>query len=461
MTSHSRFLWIGAFLVVAALNSVLLFIIIPQASKRVSPSYNVEQSPDGYDQLATNLATGKGYRFYPDTAPTLLREPGYPVLLAGVFIAFGRSFTAIKLANMLLAFSVAYFMTLLARKASDSRLVIFGSPLLFLIHPETVIAESRGGVEILFALMLTLFILTLYRAIQTGRLWDYLASGAVLGLTALVRSTVILLPLAVLAYLLIVQRGIGQRGKAVRNATVMAAAMFVMLFPWIGRNYSLTAKFVPTTSILGVAAHTGLYLSTHRVFGNVLADTNAARERSELAHDLGYRFKDGYYQYFYASADEVAFSQYLFKRVLDEYANSPLLFIRTVFYNLFNFWCGGKTWQAAALDAIVQFPLVALALMAVVLWTRNGRVEAIAPLALTIVYIVAASAPILAQARYSAPLIPFLSILACGALSTAWRRFSGAGSARKPDGNIMLGLSSASIDNGSAAASPVHSGTNP
>lgn len=426
MTWRSKLLWIGLYLSILAVNALIIFVLIPAAGSHLGRFYNVDRSPDGYDQLAVNIAEGNGYRFYPDTAETLMREPGYPILLAGLFIAFGKSLTAVKLANIVMALVVAYLMTRLARRLSGSLLVIFGAPVLFLFHPETLIAESRGGVEILFALMLTLYMLTVYRAIKTGRWWKYLLSGGVLGLTLVVRSTPILFPLVLLGYLLVEERQMRQRRVAIRNIILMVIAMCVVLVPWVRRNYLLTAQFVPTASVLGVAAQAGLYLSTHHDIGNMLTDQNAAWERNQLANDLGYHFKAGYYQYFYSSTEELAFSRYLFNRVVDKYESSPLLFVKTVAYNMFSFWCGGKTWKSVAMAAVVQFPLVALSGMAVVLGLRNGRVKDIAPLTLMIIYIVAVSVPILAQARYSAPLIPFLSILAFKALVSDRKRSSAA-----------------------------------
>jgi hypothetical protein len=44
---------------------------------------------------------------------------------------------------------------------------------------------------------------------------------------------------------------------------------------------------------------------------------------------------------------------------------------------------------------------------------RNGAFNAVAPVLLLIAYLVAVSVVVLAQARYSVPLIPFLSIFVC------------------------------------------------
>ena len=210
-----------------------------------------------------------------------MREPGYPLLLAGIFKVFGNSFAVVKLLNMFLAFGVAFLMTLIARRVSRNSLLIFGSPLLFLFHPETLIAESRGGVEMLFAFMLTLYIFTVYRAYKSNRWLDYVISGAVLGATLLVRSTPILFPVVLFGYLAFVEREGEAFLRVVRHFVLVILTMFVVISPWIIRNYVLTQKFVPTASVLGVSAQTGLYLSTHPQVGNAQVDWQASLERTD------------------------------------------------------------------------------------------------------------------------------------------------------------------------------------
>ena len=336
-------IWATLAVLTLLLNALILFVLLPKANPQMRGLYSENQYADGYDQLAANLAAGKGYRFYPDTAETLMREPGYPLLLAGTYKLFGSDFRIVKLLNMALAFGTAYCMICIARRISANSFLIFGAPLLFLFHPETLIAESRGGVEIFFGFMLALFMLTVYRAAASGRWRDYALSGAVLGATLLVRSTPLLFPVLLFGYFVFVDRQNRNLLALSRNFAVLILTMGLVISPWVIRNYRLTEKFVPTASVLGVAAQTGLYLATHREIGNVRVDWQAAMERNTLAEEFGRPFRPGYYQYFYSSEDEVGFSQYLSRRVVDEYRAFPLLFPRTLGLNLVKFWCGGKT----------------------------------------------------------------------------------------------------------------------
>lgn len=411
-----RCTWITVGVLTVLLNALVVFVVLPKASTQIRGLYSENQYADGYDQLAANLAAGNGYRFYPDTAQTLMREPGYPLLLAGTYKLFGSDFRIVKFLNMALAFGTAYVMICIGRKISANSLLIFGAPVLFLLHPETLIAESRGGVEIFFGSMLALFMLTVYRAADSARWGDYALAGGVLGATLLVRSTPLLFPLLLFGYLAFSERKNSNLVVLTRNFSVVMLTMCLVISPWVVRNYLLTNKFVPTASVLGVAAQTGLYMATHQEIGNVQVDYQAAMERNRLAQAFGRPFRAGYYQYFYLPADELGFSQYLAHHVEDEYKAFPLLFLRTLTLNLVKFWCGGKTGQSVVMNAIIQFPFLALAITAVVLCLRAGHLRKLAPLALLCVYLVGVSLPILAQARYGAPLVPLMSVLAVIAL---------------------------------------------
>jgi 4-amino-4-deoxy-L-arabinose transferase-like glycosyltransferase len=425
-----RLLWLSIFAVAA--HAVLLFVAIPALSHRLAGSYNQDRMADGYDLLAANLVAGNGYRFYPDTARTLMREPGFPVLLAGLQLVFGKSLVVVKIANMILAFLTAWFMVLIVREMTPearipSKIMIFGPPLLFLFNPGTLIAESRGGIEIVFAFLLTAFILTVYRAIKNNRWLDYLICGAVLGITVLFRSTPILFPLFLLAFLLYFE---GRRvGRLVicRNVATVILTMLVVLSPWIIRNYSLTNKFIPTASVMGVSAQAGQYINQHLFEGTPwwLLDRQASRERDAVAARLGYPFEDGaagYYQTFYSTNDELAFSQYLMKGVVAEYKESPSLFVRCVGQNLINFWIAGKTWTATVMNAVLQLPYLIFAVIGAMYCFKNGQAKAVSLLALFIIYDVSVHAPILAQARYSISLLPFVSVLSSFGILAAYRK---------------------------------------
>jgi len=398
---------------------LLLFVVIPALSTRVTTLYTQDHFADGYDQLAENLASGNGYRFYPDTARTLMREPGYPVFLAGIMRLFGNNFAAVKLANMLLALVTAWLMVRLTSLVSTDRMLVVIAPLLFLFHPATLIAESRGSVEILFTCMMVLFFWALYTSLGRGNWKLYVATGGALGLAVLVRSTPMLFPFFLLAYLLLAERKRIPAWAICRNVAIVVITMLAVLSPWIIRNYVVSRRFVPTASVLGISAHAGEYICAHRSENKpwYLLDRDAAQERSRLALQLGYSFKDGYYyQSFFSTDDELKFSGYLAHRVFNDYERNPLLCAKCIGLNVFNFWFTGKTRVSTAMNVAVQLPYLVLAVIGIVRCTKRGQFALIGPMVLFILYVMAIHVPILAQARYSVPLIPLLSILAAMAL---------------------------------------------
>lgn len=74
------------------------------------------------------------------------------------------------------------------------------------------------------------------------------------------------------------------------------------------------------------------------------------------------------------------------------------------------------------MNVVVQLPLLLLAGFGA--WTaiQNGRGRGLVPIGLFIGYLYAVHLPVLAQARYSIPLVPFLAVMASVALSRGYVR---------------------------------------
>jgi hypothetical protein len=148
------------YLVLAVLLVHVFFIavLLPIILEKVAIPYTVG-FVDDYDLIARNLAEGNGFRFFPETALTIVREPGYPIVLATVFALFGYSITAAQLLNCFLAAAVAGITATIARQLTSDRLAVHGALLIYLFHPATLVAISRGGFVILFELALVTCVL--------------------------------------------------------------------------------------------------------------------------------------------------------------------------------------------------------------------------------------------------------------------------------------------------------------
>lgn len=393
--------------------AILLFVLLPALSPILGPRYGIGFADD-YDRLAYTLSQGQGFRFGAEFAPTLMREPGYPLFLSGVFKLFGYSLEAARFANLILVGVAAFFVARLARVIGLSTLAATLVAVIFLFHPGTVIAVARGGFEIFFVFLLALFMLAFYRATGTDALRHYLFAGLLLGFVVLTRSTIFLFPFVVWGYFFLTADTVRQWPKYCSRLAVLMVGTAVVMSPWLVRNYAVSGEVIATNTIQGVAAQAGQHICRGLSFarGFQKLDSEAARERARLARELGYNFKGGYYQYFYRTRDEVDFNRYLMRGVFDNYLENPAFWAKCAAQNLFNFWFAGKTWQVTWMNVVVQGPFLLLSLLGGYGLWRRGYGRQIAPLVLFILYLFAVHVPIHAQARYSVPLIPFLSLFA-------------------------------------------------
>ncbi len=113
------------------LQLAMLMFVLPTIQEGSSQLYSIGFADD-YDLLAINIANGNGYRFFPDMALTMMREPGYPLVLSAVFFVFGHSLPAARFVNALFALASAIVLAVIAAKLSQQRSVVLGAPLLFL-----------------------------------------------------------------------------------------------------------------------------------------------------------------------------------------------------------------------------------------------------------------------------------------------------------------------------------------
>lgn len=420
LAGRSVFLILFAALLV---NAAIVLVGLPKVSSHLESTYSTNWG-DLYDLIARNLDHGNGYRVEPTTGYTMLREPGYPLLLAAIFELGGPALQQARVACVMLAFGAALMLMRLARRITGAETTALVAALLFLLYPGILVAEAHGGIEIPSIFTVMLFMLVLHGAVEKGSLWRYGAAGLLLGLAALVRSEVLLFPLFLLVYLVFASKGAGERLKMATRIAALGLGTVVVMSPWIIRNYRLVHKIVPGATVAGVAAQEGLYTCESAAPGESFAqaETDAGFKRAEIARQLGKQFIGPYYQLFYTPQDEFAFNQALLSHVSTEYRSHPELLARCATKNLFfNFWFLGKRRQSILLNVLVQAPLLGLALAGVVVLWKRGLLHKAGIVLLYILYIPTVHAPIIAHARHSTLTVPFLAILAAISLVAACR----------------------------------------
>lgn len=404
-------------------NVTIVLVVAPEVSKSLTLTYSLSYG-DLYNFIAESLDQGNGYRVDPAMGETMIREPGYPLLLAAVYKFTGYGMQQGRVVCVVLALGSALLLLCLARKITGDLMTALGSALIFLLYPGILVAEARPGVEIPSIFTVLLFMLALYSAVEAGSGWRFFAAGLLMGVAVLVRSEVMLFPLFPLIYFVLSSKDARERIKVMFRFAWLVLGALLAMSPWIVRNYELVHRFVPSATVAGVAAQEGLFTCEHSIAGEpfYVAQSRAGFEREEIAQRAGIPFVGPYYQLFYTPQDEIAFNQALLRHVSTEYRSHPQLLVKCGAKNIFfNFWFLGKTPQTVDLNMAMQAPLLLLAIGGMVVLWRRALWKRAAIVLLYLAYIPAIHAPIIAHARHSVLVAPFLALLAAACLVSVWQ----------------------------------------
>lgn len=186
-------------------------------------NHHQEHLGDRYDCLSHSILKGDYLDCHTGAAPTAYRLPVYPVVLAGMFGAFGGSEAAARLLQSVIAACTVYVAVAFAQRLGG---VGWIAGVGCVVSWSLYYFASMLMTESLFALLLLLFVVAL-----TDRHWR--TSGVLLGLLLLTRGT-LLFSLPFLALLV-------PRRAALRFA--LPALCIVGL--WAARNAVVMRAFVP------------------------------------------------------------------------------------------------------------------------------------------------------------------------------------------------------------------------
>ena len=192
---------------------------------------------EGYyiDKARSLVATGR--------YPGAFRPPGYPALVAGVFLAFGESLTALRVILALVSVAIVGVVYAVVRPAWGVRAALL-SALVCAVNPTLIHYSHFVWSEIVTALLLALVVLGVQRWSEDGRRGWLVATGLAIGLGTLTREMVLyVLPFAVFA---VWTAGRGSRSPRRRCCDVAVVVLLAALViaPWTWRNHRKYDAFV-------------------------------------------------------------------------------------------------------------------------------------------------------------------------------------------------------------------------
>jgi hypothetical protein len=174
------------------------------------------------------------------SVPEIVRTPGYPALIAGVYAIAGERLWLLAVVNALLVAGtgvLVYRLTASIAGATAGTAAV----VLYCLEPSTFHYGTVVMSEIPFTFCLALALWFLHRVLLERRLLPTVGAGALLGIATLVRPilTFAILPVVVTAGALLLLAHAGFR-RTLLLAAVFAGSTLVVITPWQVRNRKLT-----------------------------------------------------------------------------------------------------------------------------------------------------------------------------------------------------------------------------
>jgi 4-amino-4-deoxy-L-arabinose transferase-like glycosyltransferase len=303
--------------------------------------------------------------------------------------------------------------------------------LFYLFYPGAMVAAARVVTEPIYTSLLLLAVLLFIEGKRAGKFTYVALIGPLLGLAALCKSTGLLLP---------VWFGVmtcRYRKRPVRmmlkTTVVMGAGMIIILAPWIIRNYQLTGRFVPTSTIGGTVIYDGFYIVNHpssqREFFE-LVDLSKQEQYRLLSSQGLQTYSPKYPFWFPSSTEEYRWDRLMSQTVAEGFRAAPAKFIRFLINNAVGFWFLGRTRSASLISLAIHLPFLVVALVGMRHARGEGRQDAWLLLGL-ILYFQLFYTVTLGMVRYAVPVMPLVFILAANG---AYGLYSTLKSTRKTRG---------------------------
>ncbi len=347
-----------------------------------------------YDMVGLSVASGTGFTIFGQ--PYLIHPPGYPLFLGILYLLFGHSYAAVKVAQSLLGALTCVVILLIGERLFTKRVGMVAAAIAA-VYPHLVYYTGILMSETLFLFLSMLFLWALAMLREDFSLRRSAYAGAVLGVASLTRPMLMFIPALLLFWIWI-------ECRSSKRALVLTATLWlwmaVVILPWTVRNYVVTGSFVPI-----VATHwVTLYGANNPV---ILENPDAVGGWVDPEPMSPEQYRAAY----------VAFmSEMLFHRPLD--------FVKLELHKLKRFWSLFPRTQTPRRDALINLLsygwLLPLFLVGMALAARVPPTPWI--LYLWVAYFCLLTLVMHGTTRYRLPVDPVIILFAAFTLERMWVR---------------------------------------
>jgi len=393
---------------------ILLFIAL---SMRLLWIFHLDNSVDvwgdWWDEIASNLISGKGYLiqnpFNPGDIPYYSwRPPAFPLFLAGIYTVFGHKFIYAKIGLAMvstLSVLLGYFIAKRIFNPFTARLTAIAMA----IYPTFIFFTGYLAPETLtlFLILLTIFFL-ISSVNNHGNIYAFFA-GLSLGCTVMCRTIMSLFFIFIFIWLLIYK----SKKEIWKRFFIIIIGMLIIILPWVVRNYKIHRTIVFHSTDAGQA----LFINNNpESFKIEPSGTAFAYNPSEFLH-----------------ISEVETCRIFKKRAKDFIIHHPATYLIYVGKRFLNFWrpipytVSGPGQSYSHLHQIISgiytIPVFIFALIGLFYSIRDWRKFFI--LYALIFYYSGTYILVRAIIRYRMPIEPFLIMFAAYGIAALWERYSG------------------------------------
>ena len=408
--------------ILAILNIVVCLVFTFAAFPSLQDWFGLKVSPDEYDDLAWNLAQGRGFRAA-HGEESVIRGPGYPALLALVYIVTGgHNIAAAQIAQCLLSGGVVFLTFVLARRLHNERTGLLAAGLIA-FHPLAVWYAPRLLVEIPFAFVCLVVFILADRLLEKPGIARAAAFGVAVAAASYVKSFAFLFVAVVFLLLLIKRAGIT---RSVGLCAVAAAVAVVLIAPWTARNLAVTGRLVPVHSSLALPLVCGDYyvrtaLQSPLSTGKAIQAALDAFPR--ITEEQGYPPISYYGGTRGSLREELIIEKTVLAHYVELYSRDPLYFFGGYAVRFVQFWF-------LSTSPLFSLSMLAVNGLAIVLAAAGWKVmkhETGRRLpAAFILFFPIFHAALIGQVRYTLPIQPLLMILAAAGVLAAVDRLKPA-----------------------------------
>lgn len=241
MHKRSLIIFIASFLI------ALIFVCLDSDGKKIEADAGV------YYMIAGNIMSGHGFSETVNNAykPTMSREPVYPLFLSFLLFLFKKNILLIQIAQALLYGLICLIVFKIYRLYFDEKIAFTGS-MVFAFFPAIPGYAPHLVTEILFTFLLAAAVLVLVKAFKYDRISEFFYAGLWIGIATLCRAILMLFFIfAILAIFLHYFKKDRKmlNLKALKASIILLLGYFLIVTPWVLRNYSIFGK--PSITLRG------------------------------------------------------------------------------------------------------------------------------------------------------------------------------------------------------------------